>query len=164
MNHGQKISVFSPTDKKFVEFLIVNDHAPYFRLCIVITIYLNIIFLFFVVPSVTIEDMNIAGNLAQPLLDNSHLKLRSHLAQGAVAKRRPPSKINSVVCIFRSTMQCETGFILGQICLASGPKLYVHWLSLLMNPYILLRTKWQTKLAQSKRSLAVSRFIPLTQI
>ena len=44
--------------------------------------------------------MNIAGNLAQPLLDNSHLKLRSHLAQNAaVAKRRPPSKITSAVSI-----------------------------------------------------------------
>ncbi|KAF6022905.1 nab-1 [Bugula neritina] len=48
-------------------------------------------------PLMSIEDMNVAGNLARPLLDNSHLKLRSHLAHGAVAKRRPPSKVSSTV-------------------------------------------------------------------
>jgi len=50
-------------------------------------------------PLMSIEDMNVAGNLARPLLDNSHLKLRSHLAHGAVAKRRPPSKVSSTVSV-----------------------------------------------------------------
>lgn len=58
--------------------------------------YIYVYYFYVSAPPVTIEDMNIAGNLAQPLLDNSHLKLRSHLAQNAaVAKRRPPSKVPS---------------------------------------------------------------------
>ncbi|XP_067934712.1 neurabin-1-like isoform X2 [Watersipora subatra] len=39
------------------------------------------------------DDLSIPGKSAQPLLDNNHLKLRSHLVQNAAARRRPPSKI-----------------------------------------------------------------------
>ena len=48
---------------------------------------------------ISIEAMNIAGKQAAPLLDNTYLKLRTHVAQNAKAKRRPPSKITSTVSL-----------------------------------------------------------------
>lgn len=47
----------------------------------------------------SIDDLNLAGQMAAPLLDNSHLRLRQQVNQNAKNKRRPPSKILSAVSL-----------------------------------------------------------------